>query len=141
VDNKEVGDRIRRARLRANLTQKQLEKLSGFSQGQISAYENGNVKELTREKLEILARAMGAPIEELGIEIPQPEIGLAEVLRREYPNMDAGTINTLREMAAFLYQQHQQATARKQRSARKGARVVLGTSDNTATPGEASSSS
>jgi len=70
--------------------------------------------------------------------VPVQPATLAEVLRRDYPDMDAGTIETLSEMAAFLYEKHRRAAARKRRTGRTGGRVTPGTSGSTATPEEAS---
>lgn len=138
VDNEAIGRRIKNARERAGLTQDELGKRIGYQQGTISAYERGQIDGIRLDTLEAIAHATGSPIQEFLAEVPVQPATLAEVLRRDYPDMDAGTIETLSEMAAFLYEKHRRAAARKRRTGRTGGRVTPGTSGSTATPEEAS---
>jgi transcriptional regulator with XRE-family HTH domain len=59
-----IGKQLKNARLSAGLTQIQLSKASGVSQGAITAYEN-DLQNPTAEKLASLAKALGVPMETL----------------------------------------------------------------------------
>lgn len=112
------------------MTQIRLAEATGFSQGQVSAYEHGQVKDITLETLSIFGRATGTPIQTFLSDVPPTEITLAEVLRRDYPNMDAGTIETLEKMARFLYEEYQRDAAQQRGKRRRGGRVAPGTEGN-----------
>lgn len=59
-----IGKQLRNVRLGAGMTQIQLSKASGVSQGAITAYEN-DLQNPTAEKLAALAKALGVPMESL----------------------------------------------------------------------------
>jgi transcriptional regulator with XRE-family HTH domain len=131
MDNIAIGERIQRARKRADLNQGELAEKLGFSQSQLSSYEHGNVKGITLDTLEAIARHTQTPVQEFLPDVPLQEITLAEVLRRDYPDMDAGTIRTLETMARFLYEEHRKAHRQDKR--RSGKRVTLHSGDSTET--------
>lgn len=68
-----IGKQLKNVRLSAGMTQIQLSKASGVSQGAITAYEN-DLQNPTAEKLAALAKALGVPMESLvdPEAIPQP---------------------------------------------------------------------
>jgi len=53
-----TGDRIRQARIQAGMTQKELAEKIGVKFSAISKYETGRVKNLKREDIDTLARAL-----------------------------------------------------------------------------------
>lgn len=59
-----IGNQLKSVRLGAGMTQVQLAKASGVSQGAITAYEN-NLQNPTAEKLAALAKALAVPMEAL----------------------------------------------------------------------------
>ena len=60
----EIGKRIKKARLEANLTQKQLHELTNISITQISAYENGT-KNIGIHSLNKIAKATNKTMDEI----------------------------------------------------------------------------
>lgn len=60
----EIGKRIKKARLEANLTQKQLHELTDISITQISAYENGS-KNIGIQSLNKIAKATNKTMDEI----------------------------------------------------------------------------
>lgn len=57
-DDRSFGQRLREARLRAGLSQSELEEISGIPKARLSRYENGHVAP-SIQTLERLARALG----------------------------------------------------------------------------------
>jgi transcriptional regulator with XRE-family HTH domain len=141
MDNTAVGERIKKARLRADLTQEDLGKRMGFSQPQVSAYEAGGVVEITVDTLEAFARATGTPIQEFLADMPAQPITLEEVLRRDYPDMDAGDVRTLELLAKFISDQRKQDIIdNMQRTYLRQRHAASDTGGTTSTPGEPSPS-
>jgi transcriptional regulator with XRE-family HTH domain len=102
VDNEEnvaMGQRIRKARIRADLTQEDLGRKLGYEQGTISAYERGKVDGITLGVLMGIAKATRQPLSFLIGDAPRIAVSLAEVLRQEHPDIEEGT---LREIQAFV---------------------------------------
>ncbi len=64
LEEMSIGKQLKNARLSAGLTQIQLSKASGVSQGAITAYEN-DLQNPTAERLAALAKALGVPMESL----------------------------------------------------------------------------
>ena len=62
--NKKLGERIKRARLDANLTQVELHNQTGISITQISNYENG-LRNIGIENLSLIAKTTGKTLDEL----------------------------------------------------------------------------
>ncbi len=57
IDEKHLGNRLREARIRAGLSQSELEELSGIPKARLSRYENGHV-EPSIQTLSRLAKAL-----------------------------------------------------------------------------------
>ena len=57
IDEKHFGNRLREARIRAGLSQSELEELSGIPKARLSRYENGHV-EPSIQTLSRLAKAL-----------------------------------------------------------------------------------
>ncbi|MBZ0157792.1 MAG: helix-turn-helix domain-containing protein [Alphaproteobacteria bacterium] len=87
-----VGENIKKFRLHYLLTQKDLARLSGLSQGYLNQLESGKRK-YTQKSLEIISRTLGIPIieffRESGRALPQGEkksghFGREYTLRKEF---------------------------------------------------------
>lgn len=99
MDNALIGERIRQARLKAELTQEDLGNKTGFSQKTISLLERGGIGAVTIETLEAIARATRHPLSFFVTDIPRSKATVAEVLRQQYPDLEEAT---LREIQSFI---------------------------------------
>lgn len=62
IDYKEVGKRIKSRRKQLGLTQKQLGEIVGLSEGSVSRYENGSIKDAPTQKLNDFANALSIEV-------------------------------------------------------------------------------
>ena len=62
INYKEVGKRIRARRKQLGLTQKQLAELVDLSEGSVSRYESGSIKDAPTQKLNDFARALNIEV-------------------------------------------------------------------------------
>lgn len=58
INYKEVGKRIKLRRKQLGLTQKQLAEMVGLSEGSVSRYESGSIKDAPTQKLNDFANAL-----------------------------------------------------------------------------------
>src|SRR5438309_3866519 len=73
--------RLKRLRIEAGLTQKDLERLSGIPKSRLSRYENGHLLP-SFQGLRRLSRSLGVPDSALLGETQEPYAALASALRR-----------------------------------------------------------
>ena len=62
INYKEVGKRIKARRKQLGLTQKQLAELVDLSEGSVSRYESGSIKDAPTQKLNDFARALSVEV-------------------------------------------------------------------------------
>lgn len=62
INYKEVGKRIKSRRKQLGLTQKQLGELVGLSEGSVSRYESGSIKDAPTQKLNDFAKALSIEV-------------------------------------------------------------------------------
>lgn len=62
IDYKEVGKRIKSRRKQLGLTQKQLGELVALSEGSVSRYESGSIKDAPTQKLNDFANALSIEV-------------------------------------------------------------------------------
>lgn len=62
INYKEVGKRIRARRKQIGLTQKQLAELVDLSEGSVSRYESGSIKDAPTQKLNDFAKALSVEV-------------------------------------------------------------------------------
>lgn len=62
IDYKEVGKRIKARRKQLGLTQKQLGELVSLSEGSVSRYESGSIKDAPTQKLNDFASALNIEV-------------------------------------------------------------------------------
>lgn len=62
INYKEVGKRIKSRRKQLGLTQKQLAELVELSEGSVSRYESGSIKDAPTQKLNDFARALSIEV-------------------------------------------------------------------------------
>lgn len=77
----EIGEMIKNARIKADLTQTELANLLGVNVGSVSRWESGDVQNMKRDKIAKLSRVLGIPLENLmGWEVPQDEAQIKRLL-------------------------------------------------------------
>lgn len=62
INYKEVGQRIKARRKQLGLTQKQLAELVDLSEGSVSRYESGSIKDAPTQKLNDFAKALSIEV-------------------------------------------------------------------------------
>lgn len=104
IDYKEVGKRIKSRRKQLGLTQKQLAELVELSEGSVSRYESGSIKDAPTQKLNDFAKALSIEVAWIiGFKPETDKFELAHDLIDKIQELDDKTaIKTINIFNSFL---------------------------------------
>lgn len=104
INYKDVGKRIRARRKQLGLTQKQLAELVDLSEGSVSRYESGSIKDAPTQKLNDFAKALSIEVAWIiGFKAETDKFQLAHDLIDKIQELDDETaIKTINVFNGFL---------------------------------------